>query len=94
MAAPIASLAVDGGASRNDPLLQILADMTDRKVIRSSLPEASGLGAGLMAWQALDPGFGDMTPKPSTIFNPAIAPATRSALRAHWRDAVRWARIR
>ena len=45
----ITSIKVDGGAARNDFLMQLHADMLDAEVVRPLNPEATSLGAAYMA---------------------------------------------
>lgn len=45
----ISELKVDGGASRNDLMMQFQADILGTEVIRSSLSEVTALGAAYMA---------------------------------------------
>ena len=57
---PLANLKVDGGASRNNLLLQFLADILDTEVLRPLVTETTALGAAYMAglavgyWKDLD----------------------------------------
>lgn len=46
---PIAELVVMGGGSRSDLFCQILADVTDKPVVRAGSSEATALGAGILA---------------------------------------------
>jgi glycerol kinase len=48
-AMPIAELRVDGGAARNDLLLQFQADLLQRPVLRPAITETTALGAALLA---------------------------------------------
>ncbi|KPX08239.1 Glycerol kinase [Pseudomonas savastanoi] len=50
---PLKELWVDGGATRNRWLMQFLADLLQRPVIRSLSPEVSALGAAHLAGKAL-----------------------------------------
>ena len=49
----MAVLLADGGASRNDLLMQCQADILGRPVLRSSLPDLSALGAPHLAGLAI-----------------------------------------
>lgn len=49
----LSSLKVDGGASRNDFLLQFQADLTRREVIRPIITETTALGAAYLAGLAV-----------------------------------------
>jgi len=50
---PLKELWVDGGATRNRWLMQFLADLLQRPVVRSLSPEVSALGAAHLAGRAL-----------------------------------------
>lgn len=80
-------LSVDGGASRNDQLMQLQADLLDRPVVRGERAEVSAMGAAMMAAQAL--GRPIAAQAPSATFAPRMPRAEREALRARWRDGVR-----
>jgi glycerol kinase len=90
--APIASMRVDGGASANDLLLQIQADVADTRVIRPRVLETTALGAGMLA--ALGAG---LVPNRDAIagalpvertFIPDAEAASVAALRQRWATAV------
>lgn len=87
---PMSRVQVDGGATRNDFLLQLLADALDRPVLRKPQPEASALGAARMAAEGL--GWAAMAappPQPEDRFVPRIDPILREARLAEWRAGVR-----
>ena len=88
----IARMRVDGGATANDFLMQLQADLLDVTVERPQVVETTALGAGHLAGIAIGwwdrggaiPGLdGAMT-----NFRPAIARRERERLRSGWRDAV------
>ncbi len=90
--APIAAVRVDGGASANDLLLQIQADVANTQVIRPRVVETTALGAGMLA--ALGAG---LVPNREAIagalpvertFSPNAEPAAVAALRQRWAAAV------
>ncbi|HVY50654.1 MAG TPA: FGGY family carbohydrate kinase [Devosia sp.] len=83
---PLAQLSADGGASRNDLLLQFQADIIGRPVVRGERPEASALGAAMMAAQPL--GWPIASPARATTFAPTMGAADRAAFRARWREAI------
>jgi glycerol kinase len=93
-------LRVDGGASANDLLLQIQADVLGLTVDRPAVRETTALGAALLAGMAV--GFyADATAvadarRVERSFTPRMEAADRARLRALWRDAVErsrgWAR--
>jgi len=93
-------LRVDGGASANDLLLQIQADVLGLSVDRPAVRETTALGAALLAGMAV--GFyADATAvadarRVERSFTPRMETAARARLRALWRDAVErsrgWAR--
>lgn len=85
-------LNVDGGASRNDLLMQILADLIDRPVRRADAAEVSALGAARLAAKGL--GFElHMTGSDDRVFTPAMPEHVRAELLARWRDALRRAML-
>jgi glycerol kinase len=93
--APSALLA-DGGASKNDQLMQFQADILCVPVIRSASADLSALGAAWLAglavgvWRDLD----ELSRLPRAIsrFEPAMSNDRREELYAGWRDAVSRAR--
>ncbi|MBU4386645.1 MAG: glycerol kinase, partial [Actinobacteria bacterium] len=95
----VSGIKADGGASRNDFLLQFLADILDTKVERPEMLEATALGAayftGIAAgyWK-----FPDDILRIHRIereFTPDMPSETRESLYAGWKKAVgraqRWA---
>lgn len=91
--APISSLRVDGGASRNDSLMQLQADLIGRPVLRSANEELSALGAAWLGGSTL--GWWSSTadleklPHRTTRFNPAMNEEERDALRNSWHMALK-----
>ncbi len=85
-------LLADGGASRNDLLMQFQADIIGRPVLRSVSAEASPLGAAYLAglavgvWQTLDEI--EQLPRPRERFEPQQSPQDRNARYAGWQTAV------
>ncbi|MFM7251157.1 MAG: glycerol kinase GlpK [Planctomycetaceae bacterium] len=90
------SLRVDGGASVNDLLLQIQADVLGRPVERPVVLESTALGAALLAGLAV--GFYpalDAVPaatRTQRVFQPQADAAAVRRLRGAWDDAVARAR--
>jgi glycerol kinase len=90
-------LLADGGATKNDVLMQMQADIVDRPVHRSVQEDLSARGAALLAGVAL--GWWkscDATPTlecEAQTFEPRMNPEQRDALRTAWRLAVRRARL-
>lgn len=86
------SLKVDGGASRNDFLMQFQADMLDRVVRRPSDSEATALGAAYLAglttgfWPSLQ-AIRDLDVC-EEIFEPGAMASKRDALISGWREAI------
>ena len=94
-AAP-AELRVDGGAARNDLLMQFQADVTGLPVARPAVTESTALGAAYLAglavgyWQGVEELAAHR--RVERRFDPAL-PADRAAdLRASWARAVERAR--
>ncbi|HVY91857.1 MAG TPA: FGGY-family carbohydrate kinase, partial [Bryobacteraceae bacterium] len=89
---PLPVLMADGGASRNDLLMQFQADMLGCPVVRTSSADLSARGA---AWLAgLATGFWSSMeelaalPRETERFEPGPGAARREALLAGWRDAL------
>jgi glycerol kinase len=86
---PITQLRVDGGASANDLLLQMQADLLGLPIFRPDMVEATALGAAKLA--ARGTGFAldlQATTARMGIFNPTMDEATREAQLRRWRAAV------
>lgn len=83
----LSGLSVDGGASRNDFLMQFQADILGRPLKRGKFPEVSALGAASVAFHGLDlamTGSGEG----QTLFTPTMPDEAREAHLAGWRKAV------
>ncbi|HEV2357882.1 MAG TPA: glycerol kinase GlpK [bacterium] len=86
------ALRVDGGASRNDVLMQLQADLLGVPVVRSAVAETTALGAAYAAglaqgvWDSLD-AVGRHWSADRT-FEPHMPAAERDARYAGWRRAV------
>jgi glycerol kinase len=88
----LTALKVDGGASANDLLMQIQADLLEVPVERPRIIESTGLGAAFLAGLAVgmwsSPEELRALPRALKRFRPKMKPDTRSALLARWRTAV------
>ncbi len=88
----LAALRADGGASRNDLLMQVQADLLGRPVVRSAVAETTALGAAYLAglgiglWSGLDDVAGRW--RSDRTFEPRLSAAQRDELYAGWRRAV------
>jgi glycerol kinase len=86
------SLLADGGATRNDQLMQFQADILNCAVSRNSSPEVSPLGAAFLAglgvgfWSGLDEVAA--LPREFEQFEPKMPDAQRSDLYGGWQAAV------
>jgi glycerol kinase len=89
---PITSIRVDGGAARNDFLMQFQADMLDAEVVRPRNAEATSLGAAYMAGLAIGywptPADCFKGQEVDRTFTPAMSGEDRNRLYAEWTDAV------
>lgn len=91
-----AALRVDGGASRNDVLMQLQADLLGTPVVRSAVGETTALGAAYAAglaqgvWDSLETVGRHWTS--DRTFEPAMPAAEREARYGGWRRAVERAR--
>ena len=88
MAAPLAALRADGGASGNGFLMQLQADVLGRPVLQAQVEEVGALGAAAMAFAALGVDMPLETTAP-TIYSPRT---DLGDLRARWGQAVARAR--
>jgi glycerol kinase len=84
----LTSLRVDGGATANDLLMQMQADLLGVEVLRPSFVELTALGAARLA--ALAVGFPAAPPAagPITRFTPSSDEDRRQTLLARWKEAV------
>jgi glycerol kinase len=89
---PIKELRVDGGAARNDTLLQFQADLLGIKVVRPAITETTSLGAAFLAGLAV--GFWkDMDEiqtqwKVGKEFHPRMSAKQVEKLRNRWHQAL------
>jgi len=89
----IKSIKVDGGAARNDFLMQMHADMLDAEVVRPINPEATSLGAAYMAglavgyWKSPEECFAGQ--KIDKVFTPKMSAQERDRLYGEWTRAVK-----
>ncbi|CAN5479869.1 glycerol kinase GlpK [soil metagenome] len=95
--ASLSRLRVDGGASRNDLLMQFQADMTGCSVERPFDVESTGRGAAMLAGV----GLGAMKPEDAAkmvrierTFTPKMEKEARSSHLAGWKRAIAGAQLR
>lgn len=89
----LAELRVDGGAARNNLLMQIQADLLGVPVVRPRVTETTALGAAYLAglavgfWQSLD----DVTAhwQIDRRFEPSISESERDERLARWQGEIR-----
>jgi glycerol kinase len=93
---PITELRVDGGATRNDALMQMQADFSGIPVLRPKMTETTAFGAAALAglatgfWAGLDEVAACW--RLDRRFEPAWDAGRREAHRSRWREAVDRAR--
>src|SRR5690606_35833732 len=93
---PIARMRADGGASANDLLMQLQADISDLTIERPQDPESTakgaamlaGIGAGLFREKEQAARMSQAT----AVFRGKLERSVRDNLRKGWDDAVRRAR--
>ncbi len=98
--APLREMRVDGGAARNNLLMQMQADLLQVPVVRPQEVETTALGAAFLAGLAAGVWSGmeelETLWRRDRVFQPAITAAEAAERRARWREAVRraldWAR--
>ena len=89
---PLAELRVDGGASANNLLLQLQADLLGRPIVRPVVTETTALGAAYLAglavgvWQ--DEAELAALWRAERRFEPAMAAAEVATIKARWQEAV------
>jgi glycerol kinase len=89
---PISEIRVDGGASRNNLLMQMQADLSGLPVIRPTNIETTALGAAYLAgigagvWATADEVGGLWTPERE--FEPTMEPAQREEKLDPWHRAI------
>lgn len=94
----IQEMRVDGGAARNDFLMQFQADILDCRIVRPADTETTALGAAYLAglavryWTSTEEIAGFW--RAERVFEPRISPAERERLYDGWREAVARARSR
>lgn len=89
---PLTEVRVDGGAAKNDLLMQFHADITGVPVVRPEVTETTALGAAYLAGLATGfwSGLGEISAlwRAEHRFEPAMQESQRDALIAHWHRAV------
>ncbi len=88
----LTALRVDGGASRNNFLMQFQSDILGVDIVRPSVTESTALGAAYLAGLATGfySGVDEIRENRSShrIFSPGIGNDERNRLTAGWEDAV------
>jgi glycerol kinase len=91
--APLSLLKVDGGAARNDLLMQIQADLLGRPVVRPQMVETTAFGAAMLA--GLGAGFWSSPGEIRAVwqeerrFEPQMPADRRDEIIERWREAVK-----
>ncbi|HZX26858.1 MAG TPA: glycerol kinase GlpK [Telluria sp.] len=91
-ACPVTEVRADGGAARNDMLMQFQADLLGVPVVRPRVTETTALGAAYLAGLAV--GFWESREEIAAqwqaerSFEPALGADQRAALMARWNRAV------
>jgi glycerol kinase len=87
---PISSLRVDGGASANNLLMQMQADLLGAEIVRPAMVESTALGAGQLAAFGVglysDPSM--LRQSPATTFHPRMDASERERISSRWRQAL------
>jgi glycerol kinase len=90
---PLQNLKVDGGAARNNLLMQFQADLLGVEVVRPSTTETTAMGAAFLA--GLATGFWSDLDELKAVwrsercFMPAMPPDAVAAAKLAWSDAIR-----
>jgi len=89
---PLAELRVDGGAARNNLMMQFQSDVIGVPVVRPQVTETTALGAaylaglGVGAWKSVDEISSQW--RAERRFEPSMPKARSAALRARWTEAL------
>jgi glycerol kinase len=89
--APLVELRVDGGASANDALMQLQADLLGARLTRPVSVESTGMGAGFLA--GLQVGFWRDEAEVASlrqverVFGPQSSPSASAGYK-RWRSAI------
>ncbi|MBR3484920.1 MAG: glycerol kinase GlpK [Bacteroidales bacterium] len=90
---PLQNLKVDGGAARNNLLMQFQADLLGVEVVRPSTTETTAMGAAFLA--GLATGFWSDIDELKTVwrsercFTPTLTPEAVATAKSAWSDAIR-----
>ena len=88
----LGELKVDGGASRNNLMMQFQSDILGAKVIRPKVTETTALGAAYLAglavgfWESIDEVKKQW--QSERVFTPSMDEATVKAAKAGWAEAI------
>jgi glycerol kinase len=93
LGAAIPELSVDGGAAGNPLLMQLLADLLDKKIVRPRVTEASALGAAHLASEALGLARSGEGQVEADGFEPLLPADQREKIRRNWSEAVALAMV-
>ncbi|WP_327173145.1 FGGY family carbohydrate kinase [Streptomyces sp. NBC_01336] len=92
LGSPLTALRVDGGLTRSALLMQTQADLLQRPVEVSALPDVTALGAGAVARLGIDPALSlaEAVPawQPAAVYEPRIGAAEAAERLAGFRAAV------
>ncbi|MFC8427117.1 FGGY family carbohydrate kinase [Streptomyces sp. NPDC057253] len=92
LGSPLDTLRVDGGLTRSALLMQTQADLLQRPVEVSALPDATALGVGALAHLGAEPGLSvaDALPdwKPAAVYEPQVSAGEAAERLAGFRRAV------
>ena len=86
----LTALRVDGGATANNLLMQIQADLLGADIIRPAQVELTALGAARLAAEGvgLDIQPKDATGSGATVFHPRMPAPERDRILSRWREAI------
>jgi glycerol kinase len=86
----LTGLRVDGGATANNLLMQIQADLLGTDIVRPAQVELTALGAARLAaaGAGLDIQPKDATDSGATVFHPRMPASERDRILSRWREAV------
>jgi glycerol kinase len=93
----LTELRVDGGASANDLLMQLQANLVDASLVRPRMRESTALGAAMLAGLGVglyaDRNTVSALWQAERRFSPALSGELRAQARSRWANAVRCTRM-
>jgi len=82
----IVEVNVDGGPTSNEWLMQLMADYSQRKIIKNDIPELSAIGVAMLAGKL-------SSAANTTTYTPQISASSAESRKASWLESVKKSRM-